>query len=203
MWNDSDYQIEVTLVRHGATPGNLEKRYIGSTDEELTPETEETIKGLNYDKPELVFSSPMLRATRTAELLWKPEKILLIDNLKEMDFGLYEGKNYMELADDPYYQKWIDSNGTLPFPQGESRGEFIIRSMRGFAEMINIARERNAHKIGAVVHGGTIMAIMSSIFNGDYYDYQVKNAEGYVITIPQGDVENEVSYNSLSSGLYT
>ena len=32
---------------------------------------------------------------------------------------------------------------------------------------------------GAVVHGGTIMAILSSFYGGDYFDHQVKNGGGY------------------------
>ena len=40
-----------------------------------------------------------------------------------MNFGAYEGKNYEDLKNDSYYQKWIDSNGTLPIPEGESQQE--------------------------------------------------------------------------------
>ena len=31
----------------------------------------------------------------------------------------------------------------------------------------------------AVVHGGTIMAVLSSLTGGEYFDFQVKNGEGY------------------------
>ena len=53
-----------------------------------------------------------------------------------MDFGVFEGKNYLELQGDKRYQEWIDSNGTLPFPEGESREEFISRCDKGFRRMI-------------------------------------------------------------------
>lgn len=33
--------------------------------------------------------------------------------------------------------------------------------------------------VAAVVHGGTIMALLSHYCGGDYFSYQVKNAEGY------------------------
>lgn len=49
-----------------------------------------------------------------------------------MDFGAFEGHNYQELAGDPAYQRWIDSGGTLPFPEGESREEFIRRNVAGY-----------------------------------------------------------------------
>ena len=53
-----------------------------------------------------------------------------------MDFGEFEGKNYIELQKDPNYQAWIDSNGTLPFPGGESREAFIKRCEQGFYRML-------------------------------------------------------------------
>ena len=34
------------FLRHGATKGNLEKRYVGATDESLTPESREALKAL-------------------------------------------------------------------------------------------------------------------------------------------------------------
>lgn len=49
-----------------------------------------------------------------------------------MDFGAFEGHNYQELSGDPAYQRWIDSGGTLPFPEGESREEFIRRNVAGY-----------------------------------------------------------------------
>lgn len=54
-----------------------------------------------------------------------------IEEWREMNFGAYEGKNYEDLKNDSYYQKWIDSNGTLPFPEGESQQEYIKRCQRG------------------------------------------------------------------------
>ena len=35
--------MKLLLIRHGATPGNLEKRYVGRTDESLTQESLETL----------------------------------------------------------------------------------------------------------------------------------------------------------------
>lgn len=106
-----------------------------------------------------------------------------------MDFGEFEGKNYIELQKNPNYQAWIDSNGTLPFPGGESRETFIKRCEQGFYRMLigikgrlqKMDEKQPSSKItaGAVVHGGTIMAILSSFYGGDYFDHQVKNGGGY------------------------
>ena len=46
------------LIRHGRTAGNLERRYIGSTDEPLCPEGRQEISGLRAPEADRVFASP-------------------------------------------------------------------------------------------------------------------------------------------------
>lgn len=68
--------MEIELIRHFATKGNLEKRYIGVTDEEIKAEfvLEHTLKkeenGREEWKPELVIVSPLRRCRQTAEILF-------------------------------------------------------------------------------------------------------------------------------------
>ena len=107
---------KVYLIRHGKTLGNAEKRYVGRrTDEELSEEgikdTNEmfgSISKLIADRVDRVCSSPMKRAVQTAEILFGDYVPETIDNLVEIDFGVFEGKNYEELNGDEIYQKWID-----------------------------------------------------------------------------------------------
>lgn len=68
---------------------------------------------------------------------FSPKKCLqIIEELAECDFGEFENKNYKELDGNANYQAWIDSNGTLPFPGGESREEFKRRNLSGFERAI-------------------------------------------------------------------
>ena len=182
-------KLEVLLLRHGQTQGNLEKRYIGKTDEPLLMEDMERIQKVsslqkrlkqeNLVRPQKLFVSPMLRCRQTAELLFPGQEQVVIDKLREMDFGRFEAKNYMELSADPAYQAWIDSGGRLPFPEGEDRECFIRRTMDGFLQMTEQAWQENCGQIAAVVHGGSIMAILSSLLQDDYFAYQVPNLAGY------------------------
>lgn len=182
-------KLEVLLLRHGQTQGNLEKRYIGKTDELLLMEDTERIQKVsslqkrlkqeNLVRPQKLFVSPMLRCRQTAELLFPGQEQVVIDKLREMDFGRFEAKNYMELSADPAYQAWIDSGGRLPFPEGEDRECFIRRTMDGFLQMTEQAWQENCGQIAAVVHGGSIMAILSSLLQDDYFAYQVPNLAGY------------------------
>ncbi len=183
----TNFEIKLTLIRHGYTKGNLEHRYIGNTEEALCREGREALEKnkKNYPEPEMVFASPRIRCIESAGILFPNKSAIPIPEWSEMDFGQFEGKNYSELNGNKEYQKWIDSGGKLSFPGGESREEFIARVKTGFYRMVEIIRkeEKDSYQVSAVVHGGTIMALLSSQNGGDYFDYQVKNGQGYLCNI--------------------
>lgn len=176
--------VEVLFLRHGATEGNLEHRYIGRTDEPLSRSGRAQLARSGSDKAQLLFTSPMTRCIQTAELLFPGQQPHCIEKWREMDFGQFERKNYEELKDVAEYQRWIDSNGTLPFPGGESREEFVARVKCGMNRMIKsvtdaIKASVQIETIACVVHGGTIMAVLSEDSGEDYFSFQCKNGEGY------------------------
>lgn len=77
MRNRSENQIEVYLIRHGATNANREHRYLGRTEELLSEEGREELKAFQrqgiYPDPaslQALFVSPMERCRETAELLF-------------------------------------------------------------------------------------------------------------------------------------
>lgn len=181
------------LIRHGETKANQEHRYLGRTDEELSKEGKAKLltfkAGQTYPSVEKVFISPMQRCMQTAELLYPNQEATSILEWVEMDFGDFEGKNYIELKDDARYQAWIDSNGTLPFPEGESRDVFMQRCQNGFEKMLKEIIKEPFSEIGAIVHGGTIMALLSTYCGGDYFDYQVANGKGYICTVTNIDTK--------------
>lgn len=187
MWNQSKTKIIVTWIRHGKTKANEEGRYLGWGEQELSPQGISKLKAKmargHYPKAELLLVSPMIRCKQTAKLIYPDKEWVEVPEWKEMNFGRFEGKNYQELNGDVEYQAWIDSNGTLPFPEGESREEFITRCERGMREILPIimqqAESKKSLAVAAVVHGGTIMALMSRFAGGEYFAYQCKNGEGY------------------------
>lgn len=198
MRNRTEIKVTLSLLRHGATPANREHRYLGKTDEALSEEGWAELLLKKKEIPaELLLVSPMLRCRQTAEILFRGRAQVQIPEWTEMDFGRFEGKNYRELNGDPDYQAWIDSGGTLPFPGGESREAFLRRTSLGFARALSYLRAENTMesamelRAAAVVHGGTIMALCSSFSEGAYFDFQVKNGEGYVclfhLPAEQGD----------------
>lgn len=174
--------ITIQLIRHGITKGNLEKRFIGCrTDEPLCTQGIEEIKKLTdakiYNDSVLVFSSPLKRCIETAKLIFPHKEINIIENFKEIDFGLFENLNHKELNGNESYQRWIDSNGTNDIPGGEKLKDFADRTMDAFDKMIKVSKGKN---VSAVAHGGTIMAIISALKGGNFYDYFCQNGHGYI-----------------------
>lgn len=167
------------LIRHGKTRGNLEKRYIGCrSDEPLCPEGTEQLRQGKYPPAGRVFASPMRRCLETAEILYPGIPVEVVPDLRECDFGTFEGKNYTELNGDADYQAWIDSGGTLPFPGGESLDTFSGRCLEAFEKIKKTAPQEDC---ALVVHGGTIMAVMAAWTGAEYFSFQVDNGKGYIL----------------------
>ena len=174
-------------IRHGKTKGNEEERYIGTEDEVLSwcgiKELEEKRQSGYYPPADFVFVSPMKRCKQSAELIYPGIPKWEIASFREIDFGEFEGKNYKELSGNPSYQKWIDSGGTLPFPNGESREQLKVRCKNGFLEALRILEKeetkRTITRVAFLVHGGTIMAILDTFSRGNYFDFQCRNGTGF------------------------
>lgn len=177
--------MRLYLIRHGMTFGNTLGRYIGTTDEPLTEDGRAALEQFSYPGTELLFASPLLRCRETAEILFPEMEPEIVKGFAECDFGAFENKNYKELDGNGDYQRWIDSNGTLPFPGGESPEAFRKRCVEAFDAVMDICRERKAGSAACVVHGGTIMSILAeyAVPGEEFYHWQVRNGEGYVCTV--------------------
>ncbi len=172
--------MKLYFIRHLKTKGNYERRYIGRTDESLYEAGKQT---LPCDLPMTgnIFASPMRRCLETV-LLWKPDaEPVIVNDLREMDFGDFENKCYEELKDNPDYRSFIDSNGNGCIPNGENTVNFKRRCCKAFLEIIGLLSESGQSEAWIVCHGGTIMSIMEAFEEKgrSFYDYQVKNGSGY------------------------
>lgn len=197
--------IIIYLIRHGKTKGNLERRYVGGrTDEDLCMEGIDLLKILKDEYTFLndidaIYSGPMKRVLSTAKLFYDNKEINVIDNLTEMNFGDFENKNHNELDGNPAYQAFIDSNGTIDFPGGEKRNDFINRSMEAFYKVLTAMIEGQQNKSVVFCHGGNIMAILSRLFNEDMFGFQSDNGHGYKLEleIEDGKIIDSKSYSRI------
>ena len=197
-------EAEWIMLRHGLTRANAERRYIGRTDEPLSEEgrrmlAEAAQAGVYaaLGKAEVVLESPMRRCVETRKLLLPERSAAQIPEWREINFGVFEGKNYAELKSLPEYNRWLDSMGSLPFPAGEGREAFGIRCMRGleraFVLLAEYSPERKPPLVVAVVHGGTIMAVLSALTGENFFSYPCANGEGYRFHLRRADGAYEIA----------
>ncbi len=190
--------MKIVLIRHLCTPGNEKKQYIGRTDESLSEKAVEAFQRSRNSYPEVqkVIASPMKRCIETARLIYPQADICTEPMLRECDFGLFEGRTYEELKEEPAYTAWLESGGTTAFPGGEAQEEFRARCVEGIRKWINVLTEEKAESAAFVVHGGTIMAALSRLAEEphDFYHWQVENGGGYEASVREEEWMNGRKY---------
>ena len=194
--------MEVILRRHAMTAGNARRAYVGATDEPLSPQGHQLALhcGSGPDTSvEKIYCSPLLRAVESGRIFYPNAQQVLCHGLAEMDFGDFEGKNYEDLAGNPAYQEWLDSNCQDACPGGESLGSFSQRVCRAFTQLLEEARQKGESRVVLVAHGGTLMSIMAqyALPQRGYFDWQTPNCGGYWA---KWDGHNLVDWRSLTEG---
>lgn len=121
---------ELWLIRHGETPWSLSRQHTGRTDVPLTERGREQARMLapilaqeHFDR---VLTSPMSRAIETCRLAGLGDHAEEEPELREWDYGIYEGRTTDEIRESaPGWSVW-DS----PIPEGESIGEIEARARK-------------------------------------------------------------------------
>lgn len=168
--------MTVYLIRHGSTAWNEARRYIGSTDQPLSPAGRAALLGRTGPAADRLYVSPMVRCRETAALLYPDMPQIPVPGLRECRFGAFEGHTYEELREDPAYRRWLDTAGGEPPPGGEGKAAVRERTVRAFLEVMAGSEAGSA---AFVVHGGTIMTLMEALEEaGEFYRWQVGGGEG-------------------------
>ena len=126
---------EITLVRHGETEWSASGKHTGRSDIPLTPRGEDAARRvgerLSGKSFAAVWSSPSMRARRTAELAGFGAVALTKPDLAEWDYGAYEGLKTAEiLLKRPGWSLFRDG-----CPEGESVAEAGARAQHMVAEL--------------------------------------------------------------------
>ena len=192
----------IYLLRHGQTEYNAQKRYQGQRDIPLSPEGAAQLRRADFD-PDVVYVSTLQRTSQTARILFPEAKLVPVDGLKEMCFGSFEGRNYIEMEHDPDYLAWVAANCESPCPDGETKAVFSERVCRAFAALVDRALAEGEETLVILAHGGTQMAAMEryALPHADYYHWCAPNAGGYVLDA--GDWAEQRVLHLLKTVQYT
>ena len=169
--------LDILLVRHGQTKWNVEMRLQGTLDSDLTEtgvfqakKLGEKLEDIEFSK---IFASPSGRTMKTAELVLRNRvsPIITDERLKEMNFGILEGKK-VETLDERFKNEIaiMHEDPEIYNPSeynGETYNELIGRTSNFLDDIIS----RENGKILVVAHGMSLMAIISAINNLEVKDF--------------------------------
>ncbi len=115
---------------------------------------------------------PACRTRQTAEVLFPGARLVEVNDLKEMCFGSFEGRNYIEMEHDPDYLAWVAANCESPCPDGETKAAFCERICAAFSALVDKALADGEEMLVILAHGGTQMAAMEryALPHKDYYE---------------------------------
>jgi broad specificity phosphatase PhoE len=151
------------LVRHGQSEWNAQGRWQGQADPHLSDHGREearlaasALRGFGG----LIFSSPLLRARETAEIISKEiadGAVLIEHDLREIDVGEFSGLTNDEIeARLPDEWRTLRAGKLTVFPGGEARADFRLRVL---GALERIAARHTGGVILAVAHGGAIAEV--------------------------------------------
>ncbi len=156
----------LSIFRHGLTKANLEGYYAGAgTDwplcEEGVVQLKELREEFRYPAVEAVFTSPLVRCTQTAELLFPGVKQYGIQDLREVHFGEFEGRRAEELIHDKNYRRWVDPKEGYTPEGGESGSAFAARTGEVLMKMFEFMIKADIHDAACITHGGVVMSMLA------------------------------------------
>lgn len=162
----------IYLIRHCEAMGNLKRVFQGSTDCDIS---ETGAKQLEYLKErfkniriDAVYSSPLIRARKTAEAaaFGKGLEIITRQNLTELNGGVLEGRPFQEafnsiagLAD-----TWNNHPQDFAPEGGEAMRNAYVRIYDEITELVRINRGKT---VAAVSHGGVLRCLMCRVLYND------------------------------------
>lgn len=169
--------LTLYLLRHGETEASRDGGYCGRSDPDLTPEgvaMAEDFATTYKDHPwREIYVSPMRRTRATARPLCAlaNREMRIRDGVRELDFGLWEGKTPEEVKQDyrEEYLRWLADAGWNA-PTGGERGIDVAR--RALLVLDEIQRDHSSGDVLLVSHKATIRILLCALLGIDIGGYR-------------------------------
>jgi len=177
------------LVRHAQTVSNTKGRYMGWIDEDLSEDgawqAEQLSQRLSHWPISAIFSSPLNRALRTAEIVASPHDLTVqkVDGLGEIRIGAWEGMFAEEIAQKfpELWRAWRTDPSDVQMPGGESLAQVNERAISALETVI---RDNQGQQVLAVTHDVIVRLLVAyclQVSTSIYRCLEVTNASLTVI----------------------
>jgi alpha-ribazole phosphatase len=162
---------QIILARHGETEWNVSEVFRGRIDIELNEtgrrQAELLAEYLSDLKIDAVYSSPLRRALKTAEIIASYHRLEaeIAPGLIDFDYGQWQGLTHQEVRDryKELYSAWISHPQRLKMPAGESLDEVRKRVMTVVERVI--ARDKG--RVVLVSHRVVIKVLICALLGLD------------------------------------
>ncbi|KAK9157364.1 hypothetical protein Scep_003938 [Stephania cephalantha] len=162
---------EIVVVRHGETTWNALGRIQGQLESELNEigwkQAEAIAERLSKElKPAAIYSSDLMRAKNTAEMIAKRchiDEVIVVTELKERHVGSLQGYVWGEIKEkEPEAcNAFFSTQNDVEIPGGgESFDQLCERSVAALEE---IASRHKGERVIVVTHGGVLRAVYMSL----------------------------------------
>ena len=183
--------MKIYFIRHGETIWNKEKKIQGQSDIplneygiELAHITADAIEDIPFD---IVFSSPLIRAKETAEILVKNKNLIIHedDRLREMSFGEGEGESLPQIHSHPEMKlhNFIHNPGKYIPPIGGETFEELYERCKSFIDEVILPAEKKYDTMLIVGHGALIRGFIHNITNRPSKDFWIVTHKNCAVTI--------------------
>lgn len=183
-------RTKIMLIRHGQTEWNQKKMWMGKTDIDLDDvgvrqgeALKEKLSGLSFDR---IYVSPRKRAIRFSRIIFGGAEVELVDDLREINFGIFEGLTHddaMEKHKD-IYDSWLKDPFKVSIPGGEDLLDFRTRVVRAFRHIAFFNKNKT---VAVVTHGGPISMIINDVTGAaDFWGAIPENGSVTVMTFERG-----------------
>ncbi|HLG28050.1 MAG TPA: histidine phosphatase family protein [Paenisporosarcina sp.] len=143
--------FHLTLIRHLPTLANVEKRYIGWSDESIVQSS--YVEDQDTLSPNIIYGSDLKRCQQSAALYYPQAYYQGSPAFREMSFGDWELKTYEDLKEDFIYQKWLSNPDLVSPPNGEFLNQMAARVLTGLKSI-------TCNQPIVVTHGGPIRYVL-------------------------------------------
>jgi probable phosphoglycerate mutase len=209
---------EIYLVRHGETELNKKELFRGRMNVPLNgqgrQQAQSVASALSSVRLKAVYSSPLKRATETAEPLAAQNSlaVTVLEGLNDVDCGDWEGRSVQEVREiyPDLYAIWEATPHRLTLPGGESLGTLRRRAYRDFRAIASSIGDGAAAIVShRIVLKVLIMAVLG-LPNSRFWQIRQDNGAISLIQLPPNAPQGVLIYmndtchlRSNSDGLLT
>lgn len=162
--------VRLILIRHGKTDYSSENRYCGFSEPPLNnkgiwqaKKLAAKLKDIRIDK---VYSSDLVRSYQTAKIIFGNNSIEKVADLREINFGLFEGLKYEQIIGKypKLYRDWVDNPEKVKIPNGEGLGDLSKRVEQRLSFILSQHKDRT---LAVVTHSGPIRIVLCKALKFD------------------------------------